>query len=138
VVGDELELRLSGGGGGAGGGGTPGPQGPPGVAGPTGAPGFNAAGGPVPVSVKTSSYSVLTTDCFLAADATTGTLTFTLPTASGNTGRIFYMKKIDSSANAMVIQGNGGDLIDGLSTVSTMVQYESFSIISTGTGWYLF
>ena len=56
VVGDSLEFRLGGGGGGGGGGGV-GPAGPAGPTGPQGPAGFNAAGGPVPVSTKFGSYS---------------------------------------------------------------------------------
>lgn len=133
VVGDVLEFRISatGGPGGSGNG----SEGPPGPAGP---PGENAAGGPVAISTKTSNYNVLLTDCFLAADCTGGAITFTLPTAASATGKIFYLKKIDSSLNAMTIQGNGAELIDGFNTQITNTQYESFSIISTGTQWWIF
>lgn len=136
VVGDVLEFRIdSTGGGGSGSGGGIGPQGPPGPAGPAGA---NAAGGPVAISTKTSNYTVLTTDCFLRADCTTGAITFTLPAAATVVGRIFYLKKIDSTANAMNIQANGVELIDGLNVQSTATQDEEFAIISNGTSWDIF
>ena len=112
-----------------------GPQGPAGPPGPTG---FPAATGPVAFSVKNSNYSVLTSDCFLAADCSSGAVTFTLPPASSNGGRIFYFKKIDSSANNMVIAAAGVDLIDGVSTLVTPTQYEAFSLISLGSGWSIF
>lgn len=135
VVGDELQFRFSGAGGSSG---AEGPQGPPGVAGPQGPAGQNAAGGPVSVSIKTGNYSVLSTDCFLAADCSSNSVTFTMPPSSGNTGRIFYFKKIDSTSNSMIVVGSGSDTIDG-SSISTVVQYEAFSLISNGSnGWWLF
>lgn len=138
VVGDELEFRIGTGGGGGGGGGV-GPEGPPGVQGIQGPPGANSAGGPVAVSIKTSNYTVLTTDCFLSADCTSNPVTFTMPTASGNTGRIFYFKKIDMTSNAMTVIGAGSDTIDGAANISTTVQYEEFSLISNGgSGWWVF
>lgn len=137
VVGDELELRLGGGGGGGGGGGIgpAGPAGPPGATGPTG---FNAAGGPVAVSIKTGNYTILTTDCFLSADCTSGNITFTLPSTAGNTGRIFYCKKIDSSANTLTVVGNGVDTIDGAVSFIMNSQYQSASFIDSGATWWVF
>jgi hypothetical protein len=133
VVGDELEIRMGGSGGGGGGGGI-GPEGP---AGPQGPPGFNSAGGPVPVSIKTSNYQILTTDCCLGANCTSGPITFTLPVAAGNTGRIFYLKKIDSSSNSLTVTGSGSDLIDGSSSVVLSVDDNSLTLIDNGSGWWI-
>ena len=132
---DVLEVQQIVNGGIGSGGGAPGPQGP---AGPTGPQGSNAAGGPVAISTKTSNYSVLSTDCFLRADCSGSSVTFTLPPASSNTGRIFYFKKVDSSGNNMVIAASGLDLIDGFSTLTTNTQYQEFSLISSGLGWDIF
>lgn len=132
VVGDVLEFRedATGGAGGSGGG--------TGPAGPQGPPGADAAGGPISISTKTTNYTVLLTDCFLKANATTGSVTFTLPAAATATGRIFYFKKIDSSANAMILQANGIELIDGSNTQQTTVQWEEFALISDGATWSIF
>ena len=119
----------------AGGGGAPGPAGPPGPTGPAGA---NAAGGPVNFSTKTSNYSVLSTDCFLSGDATGGNVTFTLPPASANPGRIFYFDKADSSGNVVIIAASGSDLINGTSTITLSFQYQARSIISLGSSWRIF
>jgi hypothetical protein len=132
VVGDELQFRFSGAGGSAG---SEGPSGPPGPAGPTGPAGFNAAGGPVAISTKTSSYAILTSDCFLMADCTSGDITFTLPVSSGNTGRIFYATKIDSSANTLTVAGNGSDLINEANMFIMAFQDQEAGFICTGSGW---
>jgi hypothetical protein len=131
-VGDELEFRIDIGGGG---GGLPGPQGPVGPAGPAG---MNSAGGPVAISTKVSSYTVLTTDCFLAANCASNPITFTLPPAASNSGRIFYFKLINAT-NAMTIVPQGGDAIDGNSSLVISMLNDSVSLISNGSnGWYAF
>lgn len=136
VVGDELEIRLGGGGGGGGGEiGPEGPQGPAGAAGPAGA---DAANGPVNISQKTSSYTVLSTDGFLLANTAAGAITFTLPTAASSNSKIKYFKKTSADTNSMIIQGAGSDQLDSAGFVSTNVQYEAFSLISDGTQWWLF
>lgn len=132
VVGDILEFRIGiGGGGGLGG-----PEGPTGPVGPVGPPGSDAIGGPISVSTKTSSYTVLSTDNVLLADCTSGAIIFSLPPAATATGRVFYFKKTDASLNQMSIQANGGDLIDGVSSQSTTVRYYSFMLITDGTSWW--
>ena len=135
VVGDVLELRISGLGGGAGGGGE---EGPPGPTGPEGPPGADAAGGPVAISTKTSTYSVQLSDNVLLANCTSGTIYFYLPSASTAVGRVYYFKKIDSTSNQMIIQASGSQLIDSANTLATAVQYEAFTMISDGTQWWLF
>lgn len=139
VVGDELEFRIGSGGGGGGSGGVP----IPGPAGPQGPAGADAAGGPINISIKTGSYSVLTTDCFLAANCTSGNITFTLPASAANIGRIFYIKRIDASANTLTIATTGSDDIDGSSTqviTGTPVsgQWLSLSLIGRSSGYWRF
>ena len=135
VVGDELEFRIGSGGGG--GSSAIGPQGPAGPTGPTGPAGTNAFGNPVSVSTKTSNYTVLVTDFVVLGDCTGGAITFTLPTAALGVGRIFSLKKIDSSVNVLTIQANGAELIDGSNTFSLTSQWQDVMIVSSGTAWYL-
>lgn len=137
LVTDILTVRIDigGGGGGGGGGGQQGPQGNPGIQGP---PGQNAAGGPISISVKTGNYTALNTDCFIKIDCTSGAIIITLPAAASATGRIFYIKKIDLSTNALTVAANGSETIDGQNTQTTVTQYMSFSVISDGSGWNLF
>lgn len=132
VVGDELEFRLSAGSSG-GGGGSPGPAGPPGPTGPAGA---DAIGGPVAIDTKTSNYTVLSSDNILLADATTGNIAFALPNVGLVTGKIFWFKKVDPSANTISIQAFGLQLIDGASNISLTAQYQHVTIVSDGTRWY--
>jgi hypothetical protein len=112
-----------------------GPQGPAGPQGPTG---FPAATGPVAYSIKNANYSILTSDCFLGADCTSGSVTLTLPPASSNGGRIFYFAKVDNSGNPLVIAASGSDLIDGSASITLSFQYQARSLISFGSFWLIF
>jgi hypothetical protein len=135
VVGDALEFRAMGfGSGSGGGGGGVGPQGPAGIAGPAGS---DAAGGPVAISTKTGNYTVLLSDNVLLGNCTAGAIIFSLPPAASAVGNMFYFKKIDSSANPLTLQANGSELIDGFNTQSTLVQYESFTLVTDGSAWYI-
>lgn len=134
VVGDSIELRISGSGGGSSGGGGEGPAGPPG---PQSPPGHDAAGGPVAISTKTGNYSLMLTDNVIIVDATSGAVTISLPLSASATGHIFYVKKKDPTANAVIIQANGSELIDGSNTLTTTTQYESFTLVTDGTQWWV-
>lgn len=68
-------------------------------------------------------------------DATGAARIITLPAASGCTGRIYNIKKIDSSANTVTIDGNASETIDGALTVVISVRYQNVQIQSNGTGW---
>lgn len=66
---------------------------------------------------------------------TTGAMTANLPTAAGITGRVYTVKKIDASANAVTLDGDGTETIDGAATFALATQWKSVTIISTGTNW---
>ena len=134
VVGDILTFRID-----SGGGSTTGAAGPAGPSGPVGPPGAGPGGSAAtPISTNNSNYTVTLGDTFLKANASSGSITFTLQSASSAIGRIFYFIKVDNTANAMTIAAAGADLINGLSSLSTFTQYDSFSIVSDGTTWSAF
>ena len=129
AIGDSLEFRIcAANGAGGGGGGGIGPAGPPGSPGP-------ASGDPISISTKISSYPVLVTDDILLADCSAGAVTFTLPLPASSTGKIFYFKKIDATANAMNV--SSVSLVDGLGSQSTTVQYEFITVTSDGTTFWV-
>ena len=134
VVGDELQFRFSGAGGSSG---SEGPQGPAGPAGPTGPAGTNAFGNPVTVSTKTSAYTLMPTDFVILGDCTSGAFSLTLPTAAAGVGRIFFLKKIDSSANVLTVQANGAETIDGSNTFLLPSQWQTVTVVSSGSAWYV-
>jgi hypothetical protein len=86
------------------------------------------------ISVATT-YTVSIYDAIIDGSAAGGAFTITLPTAVGNTGRLFIVKKTDSSANAVTVKGNGSELIDGANTSLLSTQYQCLEIYSNGTNW---
>lgn len=86
-------------------------------------------------ATKTANYTLTTSDNFIEADATGGSFTVTTPTAVGATGRIYTVKRINSGANTVTIDGNAAETIDGDATVILVTQYTSLEIQSNGTNW---
>lgn len=66
---------------------------------------------------------------------TTGTLTISLPTASGISGRKYTIKKTDSNATTVTIDPNGTETIDGFSTIDLYQSNSTIEIQSDGTNW---
>lgn len=88
-------------------------------------------------SAKTTNYTVLATDSIMSGDCTSGNLTFTLPAAASITGRQYTFKRIDGSANSVIVDGNASETIDGATTYTLATQWQSISIISNGTNWLI-
>lgn len=72
----------------------------------------------------------------VTVSASGGSRTITLPTAVGVQGKVYTIKKTDSSANTITIDGNGTETIDGNLTFILYKQYEAINIISDGSNWY--
>lgn len=88
------------------------------------------------IVVKTVSYQMVATDSGVAADATGGAITQTLP-VSPTPGYIYSVIKIDSSVHAVTVQGASGD-INGASTDTISIQYASSNYRFDGTNWWKF
>jgi len=81
-----------------------------------------------------SSNYIASTNEFVLADASLSSLTITLPLPAANI-RV-AVKKIDSSQNNVVIEGESAS-IDGGSTFVLETQYESYEFYCDGTNWYI-
>lgn len=62
-------------------------------------------------------------------------LTVNLPAAASHTGRVFYIKNINSGI--VTIDGNASETIDGATTYSLTLQYQGVLIVSDGTNWFI-
>lgn len=89
------------------------------------------------ITTKTAAYTLLITDSVILANATSAAFTLTLPSAVGIEGRQYTLKKIDSSANAVTVDANGTQTIDGALTFSLATQYQSITIVSDGANWMI-
>jgi len=91
----------------------------------------------VNVTTRTANYTAAATDDVILANATSGNIVVTLAAASGLTGHVYRIKKIDSSTNTVTITPNGSNKIDNASTVVMSVQYQSYEIVSDGSNWWV-
>ena len=85
------------------------------------------------VDTKTSAYTLTDDDDLVLVDCTGGAVTITLHAAATAKQKPYNFKKIDSSANAMTIDGNASETIDGATTKSTTIQYTNFTLVPNNT-----
>jgi len=90
----------------------------------------------LPLSTQTASYTATSSDHTILCNA--GSMTVTLPAASGASGRVYVIKKISSTAGTITIDPNGTETIDGVATnTSISAQYQSLTVQSNGTSWFI-
>lgn len=88
------------------------------------------------VVTKTTTYTATVYDDVILV--TTGSAwTLTLPTAVGNTGRLLTVIKTSSDFNALTIDANSTETINGSLTTSINTQYERIELISDGSNWHI-
>lgn len=85
----------------------------------------------------TTATTATVTDFSVFGNATGGAFTITLPSAASASGHIMAFKKLDASANAVTIKGNGTELIDAANTNVLSTQYANILIQSDGTQWWI-
>jgi hypothetical protein len=91
----------------------------------------------VAITNAASPYTMLAATEYLTCDATSGAITVNLPAATG-TGKVYYITKIDSSVNAVTLDGNASETINGSLTTTLNTQYESVRIVDAASGlWYI-
>lgn len=70
------------------------------------------------------------------ADATSGAITVNLPPAPGdNENRMIAVKKVDSSVNAVTVDGDLSETIDGATTYVLASQFDVVMVVSDGSNW---
>jgi len=80
----------------------------------------------------------LTVNHFLVmVDASSGAITITLPASASHANRVYTIKKIDNSGNAITIDANATEKIDGEETIALNLQYSYVTIVCDGTEWFI-
>jgi len=82
-------------------------------------------------------YTVSIEDDLILCDASGGDLTITLPTATGNSGKQLFIKKIDNSNHLVIIDGYNAETIDGETTQSLTVQNDCVDLANNNTNWFI-
>jgi hypothetical protein len=85
-----------------------------------------------PIATKTAAYTLTASDTVALVS---GTVTITLPTAVGITGKIYHIKNI--SNGVITIATDGSETIDGEASASLIQKYEAATLMSDGTNWMI-
>jgi hypothetical protein len=94
--------------------------------------------GKVNVTTRTANYTLTDTDGVIFADATSGAITLTLPTAVGRSGKVFVLKRINTNNNDVTIALTGGQTLDQFTTYPLVNPYDAVRVVSTGSAWAAF
>jgi len=89
---------------------------------------------------KSAGYTATTSDEIIGVDSSGGTVTITLPAAATVASGTVYTVKDEggaASTNKITIDGNGAETIDGAATHDIIVDYDSRTVYTDGTGWYI-
>ena len=86
---------------------------------------------------KTSAYTLAATETVAYGDATSAAFALGLPAASTVEGQLYFVEKIDESANAVTVDPAGADTIDGLSEWVLYNKGDAICLHSDGTRWHV-
>lgn len=84
------------------------------------------------VKTVTTTYTASALDELVLADASGGAFTVTLPRAEDGTKRL-TIKRISSGVNAVTIEPQGSDTIEGAASVTLATQWGSRTLQSNGS-----
>lgn len=104
---------------------------------------FGAGGGSAEsvYTVTNADYAITDSDGYTTILVSTGASdrTITLPTVADNSNRQIKIKKIDSGAGKVIIDGENTESIDGAATYTMYVQYDEITVQANnpGTAWFI-
>lgn len=85
--------------------------------------------------LKTANYAIGAQDYFIRVDASAAEVEITLPPVLISVGRVYIVKKVDASANSVVVKTTGAELIDSFLTQPLLLQHDKITVVSNGTSW---
>lgn len=89
------------------------------------------------IVAKTAAYTATISDGTITGDGTGGAFNITLPSAIGISGRIYRVKKIDASANAVTVATTSSQTIDGATTYGLGTQWKYVTVQSDNANWII-
>ena len=88
-------------------------------------------------TTKTDNYSA-GNEMVILVDASSSKVTITLPIASTNVHKVYYIKKVDTSNNKVIVKGyQESEEIDGEKEFDITVPYTCITPICDGTNWWI-
>ena len=97
------------------------------------------SGGGLTVESKSADATLTGTNKFIKANSSSAPITLTLPAAStAGSGAVFVIKDIgNASSNAITIEGNASETIDGALNKILSVNFASIEVICDGSNWFI-
>lgn len=89
------------------------------------------------IVTKTSYYTITTSDDTILCNASTSYFNIDLPSSATTLGRVYTIKKIDSSSNGVTLRATGLDTIEGNTSILLKNRWDYYMLQSTGTGWII-
>jgi len=94
--------------------------------------------GAVIAAAKTAAYTAKITDKLIKLDSSGGVFTVTLPTAVGAAGQTLTFKMVGTGTNAVTLDGDGTETIDGSATNTELdAQWDVITLMSDGSNWLI-
>lgn len=90
---------------------------------------------PFAVMVVTTDYIATLADRYIDANASGGPITITLPSAVGQLGRDYIIKRVNAGSNTVSVDAHGSETIDGQLGYVLNDQWESLTLISDNSNW---
>lgn len=88
------------------------------------------------ITITAATYTAANIPTILA-DATSNAITVSLPTAASAVDRVYNILKKDAGGNTVTVDGDGSETINGDTTQVLASQYDSITIQSDGTEWFI-
>lgn len=88
------------------------------------------------LTTKTANYNIANTDGTILGNTASNSVTLTLPTAIGISGKTFTIKKIHAS-NSLIVNTSLSQTIDGASSLSWTTNNRAYTLVSNGSNWLI-
>ena len=88
------------------------------------------------IAAKQQDYTLTATDHTVLVNCSGGNVTVTLPTAVGCAGRLYVIKRVDSSGNSVNIDAHGSEQIEGSTSLVGVASGGSLTLQSDNSGWW--
>ena len=85
---------------------------------------------------KQQDYTLTDSDHTVLVNCSGGNVTITLPTAVGCAGRLYVVKRVDSSVNSVNIDAHGSEQIEGSTSLVGVAAGGSLTLQSDNSGWW--
>ena len=89
------------------------------------------------IESKSGNYQLLNSDDVILANAAADNIMIELTSASATKGKIFRIKKMDTSLNEVIIAPQASETVDGQADFRLGSYLESVTVISDGFNWFI-